>query len=117
MCVLICFMTQGSYAGARSAHMRVRYPDIVFGAIASSGVTYATVDDWQYFDIIRQFAPSDCIKQVETTVETVDELLGNLKAHDVIKGLFGLANLTHDEDFVSILSVRRILNYVCLMAA
>ena len=85
--------------------MRVRYPDIVFGAIASSGVTYATVVDWQYYDIIRQFGPSDCIKQVQKTVETVDELLSVPKTHDVIKGLFGLANLTHDEDFASVLSV------------
>src|SRR6266702_8899229 len=30
---------QGSYAGARAAHMRVLYPDIVFGAIASSGAS------------------------------------------------------------------------------
>lgn len=28
---------KGSYAGARAAHMRVLYPDLVFGAIASSG--------------------------------------------------------------------------------
>jgi len=27
----------GSYAGARAAHMRVQYPDLVWGAIASSG--------------------------------------------------------------------------------
>ena len=36
---LIAFLRllQGSYAGARAAHMRVLYPDLVFGAIASSG--------------------------------------------------------------------------------
>lgn len=27
----------GSYAGARAAHMRVQYPNLVWGAIASSG--------------------------------------------------------------------------------
>jgi hypothetical protein len=27
----------GSYAGARAAHMRVLYPEITYGAIASSG--------------------------------------------------------------------------------
>lgn len=31
-------MYQGSYAGARAAHMRVLYPELVFGAIASSGL-------------------------------------------------------------------------------
>ena len=34
------FLFQGSYAGARAAHMRVLYPDIVWGAIASSGMRY-----------------------------------------------------------------------------
>ena len=33
---------QGSYAGARAAHMKVLYPDLVWGAIASSG-THITV--------------------------------------------------------------------------
>lgn len=28
----------GSYAGARAAHMRTQYPEIVWGAIASSGM-------------------------------------------------------------------------------
>ena len=40
--------TQGSYAGARAAHMRVLYPDLVYGAIASSGED--TVD----FTLIRR---------------------------------------------------------------
>jgi hypothetical protein len=30
-------LSGGSYAGARAAHMRILYPDIVYGAIASSG--------------------------------------------------------------------------------
>lgn len=28
---------QGSYPGARAAHMKILYPELVFGAIASSG--------------------------------------------------------------------------------
>ena len=31
---------QGSYAGARAAHMRVLHPDLVFGAIGSSGTCH-----------------------------------------------------------------------------
>ncbi|TCD65141.1 hypothetical protein EIP91_003034 [Steccherinum ochraceum] len=95
----------GSYAGARSAHMRVLYPKIVFGAIASSGVTYANIKDWQYYDIIRRFADQDCMKQVQTTIEEVDALLAKKgQARDVIRQTFGLGNLTHDEDFGSTLS-------------
>ena len=90
--------------------MKVVYPDLVYGAIASSGVTYATVEDWQYFDIIRQFGPSDCIKQIETTVLEVDELLSNPKTVKEIKALFGLGNLTHVEDFASLLTVSRSLH-------
>ncbi|CAL1716305.1 unnamed protein product [Somion occarium] len=94
----------GSYAGARSAHMRVLYPDVVFGAIASSGVTFASLKDWQYYDIIRQFAPADCIKQVETTIVEVDELLSSDKTQATIQNVFGLPNVTHVEDFGSVLS-------------
>ena len=34
------FLFKGSYAGARAAHMKVLYPDIVWGAIASSGMRF-----------------------------------------------------------------------------
>lgn len=55
--------------------MRVLYPDLVYGAISSSGVTHATVVDWRYFDIIRQHAPANCVAQVVTAVDEVDKLL------------------------------------------
>lgn len=85
--------------------MKVLYPDLVYGAIASSGVTYATVEDWQYYDIIRQFGPADCIHQIETTVKEVDNLLSKPETVQPIKELFGLGNLTHVQDFASLLTV------------
>lgn len=99
---------QGSYAGARSAHMRVLYPELVYGAIASSGVTYAAVWDWQYYDIIRQFAPAGCVKQLETAVEEFDSLLSASNfTRQTIKSLYGVPNITHDADVGSLLSVSR----------
>lgn len=89
--------------------MRVLYPQLVYGAIASSGVTFATIKDWQYYDIIRRFGPKDCMQQVETTADEVDALLAKGgQARQVIKETFGLGNITHDEDFASILSVSNI---------
>ena len=88
--------------------MRVLYPDLVYGAIASSGVVYATVSDWQYMDIIRQFAPANCVKQLEIAVEEVDNLLLRSNAtRRAIKALYGLPNVTHDADVGSLLSVSR----------
>ncbi|KAI0804685.1 peptidase S28 [Irpex lacteus] len=95
----------GSYAGARSAMMRVLYPDLVYGAIASSGVVYASVSDWQYMDIIRQFAPADCVKQLEVAVEEFDDLLEKSNTtRQAIKALYGLPNVTHDADVASLIS-------------
>jgi hypothetical protein len=34
---------QGSYAGARAAHMKILHPNLVFGAIASSGKPNITI--------------------------------------------------------------------------
>jgi len=46
----------GSYAGARAAHMRVKYPELVWGAIASSGtsITHHTAST----AVPTRFAPS-----------------------------------------------------------
>lgn len=101
---------QGSYAGARAAHMRVLYPSLVFGAIASSGVTHATLSNWEYMDIIRTAMEPKCAAHLVGAVETIDNILamsrqGGRRAGmaKMLKGLFGLASLEHDEDFVSLL--------------
>ena len=118
---------QGSYAGARAAHMRVLYPDIVFGAIASSGasrvprplhirlirnrapfqaVTHATLTNWEYMDVIRLAADPKCSSNLVNSITTIDRLLkfGTLRVP--LKRLFGLAGLASDQDFVSVLTVR-----------
>ena len=94
----------GSYAGARAAHMRVLYPDVVFGAIASSAVTHATIDNWEYMDIIRTAAPKECTDSLVSTIARVDNLLARPWFRRPLKRLFGLGGLTHDDDFVSTLS-------------
>ena len=94
----------GSYAGARAAHMRVLYPDIVFGAIASSAVTHATIDNWEYMDIIRTAAPKECSDRLVSSIARVDNLLAHNWFRGPLKRLFGLGGLTHDDDFVSTLS-------------
>ncbi|KAL5501476.1 MGSCP1 [Sanghuangporus vaninii] len=95
----------GSYAGARSAHMRVLYPDLVFGAIASSGVTHAALELWEYMDVIRRAADPGCSRRLETSINVIDNILLNVpRLRRPLKALFGLAGLEHDDDFADVLS-------------
>ncbi|KAF4577249.1 hypothetical protein EYR36_005236 [Pleurotus pulmonarius] len=91
----------GSYAGARAAHMKILYPDLVFGAIASSGVTHAALSNWQYMDIIRRAADPACMRNIEQSIQIIDTILTTRVFARPLKGLFGLADLEHDVDFVS----------------
>ena len=87
--------------------MRVLYPDIVFGAISSSGVVHATIDDWYYYDIIRQFAPADCMTRLVEAIDEVDSYLANNATIAAIKDVFALGNVTDARDFASALTVSR----------
>ena len=88
--------------------MRVLYPDLVYGAIASSGVTHASLSNWEYMEIIRQAADKRCSRNIERTIKTIDHLL-ETPLRKSIKQLFGLGELEHDDDFMSLLSVRSVL--------
>ncbi|KAI0247491.1 peptidase S28 [Lactifluus subvellereus] len=94
----------GSYAGARAAHMRVLYPDLVFGAIASSAVTHAVLTNWEYMDVIRLAADPKCSSNLVNTITTIDSLLKFSPLRGRLKKLFGLSELESDKDFVSVLT-------------
>ena len=64
-----------SYAGARAAFMRTLYPDLVFGAISSSGVVHAIDAFPQYSDAIVQGTPPTCIAAIDTAIRALDALL------------------------------------------
>jgi hypothetical protein len=123
---------QGSYAGARAAHMKVLYPDLVYGAIASSGrlvlpqtkysisqsykgVTHATLENWEYMEVIRKAADPKCSSHLENSISSIDSTLAIPRMRTMLKSLFGLAHLEHDEDFASVLEVcLPLLHPVCM---
>jgi hypothetical protein len=104
--------------------MRILYPDLVYGAIASSGmhlpdffyniadllllipaVTHAQIEMWEYTDVIRRAMDPECAKALEDSVKTIDFMLDNSLTRPLIKKLFGLSDVVHNEDVVSIISV------------
>lgn len=69
----------------------------------STGVTHATIVYWEYWDIIRTAAEPKCSYHIQKSIETIDRLLSTKRLAHPIKALFGLPDLQHDEDFVSLL--------------
>ena len=86
--------------------MRILYPSLVFGSIASSAVTHATLYNWEYTDIIRNYTTPECREALEISIGVVDKLLSKDVTRSWVKGLFGLRGLRQDQDFVSVLEVQ-----------
>lgn len=56
-------------------------------------------------EIIRKAADPKCSSHLENTISSIDSILAIPRMSTVLKGLFGLASLQHNEDFVSVLEV------------
>ena len=59
---------------------------------------------WQYMEVIRLAAEPRCAYHLENTIQTIDDILSRRFSRS-LKSLFGLADLTHDEDFAALISV------------
>lgn len=97
----------GSYAGGQVAFLRVEYPDIFWGAIASSGVTKAIYDFWEYFEPVRKGAPKHCVTNTQTFVDIVDQISLVQKDEKLmaeLKDLFGLGGISDMADFANVLA-------------
>ncbi|KZO95036.1 peptidase S28 [Calocera viscosa TUFC12733] len=93
----------GSYGGARAAHMRLLYPELVWGAIASSAVTNAEINNYEYYEIIADYADPHCISTLRHSISFIDWYLSSPWLGPVIKSLFSLSPLSN-EDFAAVLA-------------
>lgn len=72
------------------------------------GVTHAFVEYWEYMDTIRLAADPTCSAKLQQAVLAIDAILTSGKPYLIhaLKGLFGVAELKHGEDFASLITVR-----------
>ena len=94
----------GSYSGAFSAFLRVKYPDIFWGSISSSGVTKAIYDYWEYYAPAAEYGPPFCMATQKLFTHMVDNILIGKNESSLtmkLKSAFGLENITHDADFAN----------------
>lgn len=107
----------GSYAGARAAHMRVLYPDLIYGGIASSGVVAAIEDFPDYYYPISRGAQQDCTQAIQSSIAWIDSILApepwkgqHQPKRDASKAkqlmdIFGLGDLENPADFANVIGV------------
>ena len=72
---------------------------------ACPAVTHAALSNWEYMEVIRKAADPKCSSHLEKSIVTIDILLNFPPLAAGLKALFGLKDLKHDEDFVSLLQV------------
>jgi len=65
----------GSYPGAKSALQRVLYPDLFYGAIASSAVTEAIEEYFAYFFPIARGGETQCVQNIQSAIKAIDEII------------------------------------------
>jgi hypothetical protein len=56
-------------------------------------------------EVIRRYAPKNCSTALEEGIQVIDNFLDNAKTKPIIKGLFNLTGITHDDDFASTIEV------------
>lgn len=92
--------------------MRVLYPDIIFGAIASSAVV-AAVDEYpEYMYPVARGAETSCSQTLQAAVAAIDSVLaphgnssiGDAKRIKQLQALFGLEDLKDPRDFANVLT-------------
>ncbi|EXJ76093.1 uncharacterized protein A1O5_00601 [Cladophialophora psammophila CBS 110553] len=96
----------GSYGGIISAFTRVQYPDLFWGGLSSSGITVPIDDDWQFYDVIRQYGPSACVKKQQELTNLMDNIYasGNKTAMSELYAGFNVSDATEYPDLAYFLT-------------
>ena len=95
----------GSYSGALSAWTESVAPGTFWAYHASSAPTEAISDYWGYFLPVQEGMPKNCSKDVSLVIDHMDTVLTTGTAEEIhdLKAMFGLQNVTHNDDFMGVL--------------
>jgi hypothetical protein len=89
----------GSYPGALSAFIRLRFPHLISGSLASSAPVLADLDFWEYDATVSAGAGPACsneIRQANGLIQT--QLSLSPEASKAVKSLFGCGEIPQSDD-------------------
>ncbi len=90
----------GSYPGSLAAYYRLKYPNLVEGALASSGPVQARANFEDYDHHVFQVAGPQCAAQIKKVVAQIEAVLNDPTSLLAIKKQFEADTLTDNTDFL-----------------
>jgi len=94
----------GSYPGELSAFYRMKHPELVVGALASSAPVYAKSDFFEYDRHVARIADPACLRVIQKVVAEVESRLIQEPSRAEVKRLFQSESVPHDVDFLYVLA-------------
>ncbi|XP_014206647.1 putative serine protease K12H4.7 [Copidosoma floridanum] len=85
----------GSYSGNMAAWMRIKYPHLIQGAVASSAPVYAKADFYEYYETVTEALKrhgDECVASVKVAIEQTEEMLASQAGAEMIQILFNLCS-------------------------
>jgi hypothetical protein len=83
-----------------------KLPGTFWAYWATSAAVESDLSYWRQSDSFLKAGPKNCTKDVAQVIDYIDSVLlnGSQKEIDALKASFGFQNLTHNDDFVNMLS-------------
>ncbi|MDH4467226.1 MAG: S28 family serine protease [Bacteriovoracaceae bacterium] len=94
----------GSYAGEVAAFYRMKYPDLVVGALASSAPVKAKADFEEYDQYVAKVAGPKCLNAIQTAVKLVETNLKDPQGKLNVKKIFNSLEVKDDVDFLYVVA-------------
>ncbi|KAK1118585.1 hypothetical protein K0M31_014891 [Melipona bicolor] len=86
----------GSYSGNVATWLRLKYPHLVQGALASSAPIFAKADFYEYYEVVteslRRYSQK-CVDKVKAAFEAVEKLLTAKDGPEKLKQYFNLCDV------------------------
>ncbi|KAG7211216.1 hypothetical protein KM043_010532 [Ampulex compressa] len=86
----------GSYAGSMAAWLRLKYPHLVLGALASSAPVFAKADFYEYYEVVTKSLgrySQNCSTNIKEAFDMVEELLKATDGPEKLKSYFNLCDV------------------------
>lgn len=95
----------GSYPGSLAAFYRLKHPELVVGALASSAPVLAKADFFEYDQHVAKVAGPICLDAIQKVVAEVEQRLSADPQQNLeVKKLFEAETVKNDTDFLYILA-------------